>query len=65
MSRIDGVKTDLGCGCVDVGFENPAAIRKFLFQSSTSRYLMLKVRDKYSKNVSKFRFVQRPQGDTS
>ena len=41
VNTIDDVKTDLGCGCDDVGSENPAAIRKFLFQSSTSRCLML------------------------
>ena len=47
-SEIEGNKTDdgtdLGCGCVDVGFEMPAAIRKFLFQPSKSRCLMLGVK---------------------
>jgi hypothetical protein len=43
VNKNDDGRSGLGCGCVDVGFENPAAIRKFLFQSSTSRGLMLKV----------------------
>ena len=37
VNRSDDGRTDSGCGCVDVGFENPAAIRKFLFQSSTPK----------------------------
>jgi hypothetical protein len=58
VNRIDDVRTGLGCDCVVVGFENPAAIRKLLFQSSTSRALMLKVKGEIQSGGSSH------QGDT-
>lgn len=37
VNRIGDERNGLGCGCVDVGSENRAAICKFLFQSSTTK----------------------------